>query len=514
MHGKSKWIGAVIVMIITLLLMQGVVLAAPAIGTTAGQTDPTTSTATASTATAATTVGAGQTDATATGQTTGETTVTTASPAPQREPEVPFRPLVQYNTPWDEQAVWHEDGTTYIHTQAAWRTGRADGKALLFNGASHYMQVNMEGVSAPFTLSMWINRSEQGAASANLDQRLFTLTGKDGQNEIYLSPAVRRTDAQDTVLAHGMMLSVGYKTKKTEGKQELYYPATETVKNELPTGSWHHIALTVEEQKLAVFVDGVLWKETALPISLKEFNLTTLRLGGVLSDHSPFIGLMEDVRLYQGMLSPVQIARLSHDADPFDPTVEAQALTYTPGQPTQEPVFARIFRARSEDGEMRLVATKSAFWEAPQLTAGQSVKGTLTLQNHGRYPARMLLEGLQFPQKGTAGYTYLSRLFITVSAGNRVLYSGPYTELTAEALKIDHDGMAYGAEQNYHISLFCPFDCTVTPEGTVEWDFEVERSEGFAPPPAEKQPILLLALLVLSAAAVAACLIWSAKRKQ
>ncbi len=507
MHGKYWRIGVATITVMTLLLAQGVVFAAPATDTAIAATQ--TAGGTTGTATA-------ETDITApSGDTTAPTTAVTTAPteAPEREPEVPYRVLIQQNTPWDETAIWYDGDFPLVNTEAQWDQGRAEGKALFFDGAENYMQVDMTGMAAPFTLSVWVKRTEQGFDAADLDQRIFTLTGKNSQNEIYLSPAAQRADAEGTVIGNGLLLSVSSPSDEVTAAQEQYYPATETVANGLPAESWHHIALTMEEQKLLVYVDGVLWKETALPVPLTDFEPASLQLGGSPGRHPAFAGWMEDGRLYEGALTPVQIARLAMDADPFDPAVQATALTYTSVQPADVAVTSRTFRARTEDGKLVLSATQSAFWETPTLAAGQSVEGVLTVENYARYPARMVLEEIKFPKEGTEGFDYLSQLQITVSAGSEVLYSGPYTKLTADSLKIDHEGMSYGAEHSYYIALFCSFGCTATPGGTVEWDFDTELSDGMAPPPAEQQPILLLVMLGVSAAAVIACIFWAAKRR-
>ncbi len=506
MHSKKWCILFAMVAAMLLLLSQGVALAAPVTGTT-GETTA----SSAPTEETAGTTGGETTGATDTGETTETTTAPTA--AVEREPVILYRPLIRDDTGFDKTATWYDGGVTTEAMLARWDEGHGDGKALLFADASNYMRVDIDGMATPFTLSFWVNRQEEEEVIA--DQRLFTINGENPENEIFLAASARRVEGdEETVVADGLLLSVSAQNKETTQRQEVYHPANATVSNGLPIGRWHHVALTVEETALSVYIDGVLWKQTALTVPFKDISVKTLQLGGSVNRSLAFSGRMEDARLYAGALSATQIARLAKDADPFDPTVVVTQAVYAPETLPDVLVSQRTFRARSDGDGLVLSATPQAFWEAPQIGAGQTVTGILTVQSHGRYPVDMTLQKIVLPKAGTPEFEYLSKLDITVAFEGKVLYSGPYTALTAEALAIAHTGMTYGAEHRYTISLFCPFDHTEKAAATVEWDFDSQYSDGMAPPPAESQPVVLLIVLTVSAAALILCIFWAAKRNQ
>lgn len=529
MRGKNKWMRLAAAAVMALLLVQGAASAAPV-------TDATDTAKTEITDAAGVTENTGESgetevtgDATAPddtvptapdGQTQpGEDDDIEAPPAdtlPERDPEVSYRALIGNRTSWDDAAEWYDEGESLFADQADWETGRTGGQALVFNGNATSMRVDISNQTAPFTLTVWINRQAETAfIQSVLNQHVFTILRSDTDDEIYVSPIARRTADDGSVIANGILLSACRETPDGQQLEELYYPATEAVSGSLPAESWHHVALTVDQQSLTLYIDGILWDETVLPFTWEEFKADTLMIGGSIGRNPSFSGLMEDFRLYEGALTAVQVARLAADADPFDSKAAITPRVYEPTPLPGDIVNDKIFRVRSEDGRLALVATKKSVWEEPWIGAGQSVTGTLTLQNYGRYPVQMRLKNITFPEKGTAAWQYLSQLELSIRDGDQVLYSGPYTELTTDALSIDIDGMSYGGQKSYTITLSCPFDAAVaTEEAAVTWSFAYAISEAMVPPAAPQKQILLLLLLPLSAAAVAFSGYWVMTRKR
>ena len=91
-----------------------------------------------------------------------------------------------------------------------------------------------------------------------------------------------------------------------------------STKDDLPVGEWRHVAVTVDGSRLAkgmrIFIDGEEWETVAdLDLANQEIRLkdkpVLIGMGGGL-DHG-FKGMIDEVRLYDGVLSDERIAVLA-----------------------------------------------------------------------------------------------------------------------------------------------------------------------------------------------------------
>jgi hypothetical protein len=91
-------------------------------------------------------------------------------------------------------------------------------------------------------------------------------------------------------------------------------------------GQWHHVAVTVQEgatisyPDVILYVDGI--DDTRATVDPEVFNLTAdqdVRIGSRPSSNDRFfIGAIDDVRIYDGPLTPEEIAWLAGRTEPFD----------------------------------------------------------------------------------------------------------------------------------------------------------------------------------------------------
>ena len=100
----------------------------------------------------------------------------------------------------------------------------------------------------------------------------------------------------------------------------------------------------------------------------------------------------------------------------------------------------------------------AAFWEYPQLTAGQTRRnGGLTLINHSLGPVKVALDSVQFPYDNEEALTYLNALHLTIRDGDQVLYDGAFSRLgddgLAQPVGIGHFAQ-HGAQAPSESSVF------------------------------------------------------------
>ncbi|WP_088102977.1 family 43 glycosylhydrolase [Halalkalibacter urbisdiaboli] len=164
-------------------------------------------------------------------------------------------------------------------------TDGKDGQAAVFNGASGVRLPNGLISSNTYSVSVWLNPEEITP---------FTTTffgARDGNNWVSLLPA-------------------GWSDGKTmvwSGSSRWYDAVLD---GQIGTNKWTHLAFTVDNGEIIVYVDGVQqFSGTDFPniftTSDASFSL------GVNWWDVPFKGLMDDLRVYEGALSPTEVTELA-----------------------------------------------------------------------------------------------------------------------------------------------------------------------------------------------------------
>lgn len=93
----------------------------------------------------------------------------------------------------------------------------------------------------------------------------------------------------------------------------------------LQLGQWYHLTGVYKDNRVYIYVNGVLKKQTYVigPISDYGENFASLlAIGGTSRGDSLFIGQIDDVRIYDRALSAEDVADLTEETDLANPTVE------------------------------------------------------------------------------------------------------------------------------------------------------------------------------------------------
>jgi hypothetical protein len=89
------------------------------------------------------------------------------------------------------------------------------------------------------------------------------------------------------------------------------YPGKTTWKYSLPTKEWHYITITYDTQYADFYLDGILNQSTSLISAIGDgtINSRCLRIGYLTTD-GQFLGSLDEVKIYDTILSASDIAEL------------------------------------------------------------------------------------------------------------------------------------------------------------------------------------------------------------
>jgi hypothetical protein len=219
---------------------------------------------------------------------------------PSNEAAISSSPALQFRLKFDElSGNTAEDAVTgktggKLPNKGGWETGK-DGRAVSLDGKDQYVELpaGIVGGLADFTICAWVN-----VQKADRWSRLFDF-GDDRGQWMFLSPA-------DGGGMPGFEVSTvyGYNSQRVTGSKPL------------PLNRWVHLAVTLSGRKATVYLDGE--EIGGNPgVDFPPFQLgDTPRnwIGRSQHDRDPYLnGSVDDFRIYDGALTPEQLAALAKD---------------------------------------------------------------------------------------------------------------------------------------------------------------------------------------------------------
>lgn len=188
----------------------------------------------------------------------------------------------------------------------------------------------------------------------------------------------------------------------------------------------------------------------------------------------------------------------------------------------------REYVLKGEDGDYLFSMTEGelTFWEAPQLTTGQSRDGgVITLRNDTDRWVDFTLISVSLPYEDTAALTYLDGVTLVIRDGETVLYHGPFTRLMdGDRAPIRFENVEPGETRQLTLSAFCSYTYSgaVPSYQSLVWTFAPEI--GTAPtapvtqPPVDPfdgleipfnwKPVVIAAGAVAAACALTGVILW------
>jgi hypothetical protein len=399
--------------------------------------------------------------------------------------------------------------------KVSWTEGRQGGKAVALGGETPYLSVNMKDQKTPFTLTMWAYWNPTDVKKA-ADQRLFTLLRDGTEYQVGFTPWLVR-EQSDGMYINGMAIEDRCQVAGEWHRRVTYDRLNEQVCGKMTQGEWVLVAMSVTEKQVALYVDGVLWKRVDLPYTYSALEVDTLLLGSAVNGTSGFKGMIQDCRLYDGVLSDQQIERMYQGVSIFDATKQDTAPTFVQIPVLENVAYDKTYTIEtvSRDGEVKTVlnadTTLPGLWETPSLGMGQTVSGTITFINQSDHLVDFSLNAIGLPEKNTPEWRYLSDLHVQFSGD--LSFTGTFTDLTPDQFKIERPMMRKGEQYVLHYTFTRPLRSdkgafTVTTPWNLK--FDVLRTQNALPK--ETHLPWLLPVIVVAVALLCLSVYWTIAR--
>lgn len=190
----------------------------------------------------------------------------------------------------------------------SWVKNGISGNALFLNGEQQYLRLDTaeaEKLSA-FTFSAWVNRLP--IISTN-NYKLLTAYKNESR---LLAVSLHKQDTENGINGICVELQNGAAEPIT-----LFRPSTDEISTALPANEWHHVAVVFSDTELAVYIDGTVFLQQALHVSVETMALNNFIIGGGIYGEVPLSACLDNAMLYNGALSANQIACLAQNIDPL-----------------------------------------------------------------------------------------------------------------------------------------------------------------------------------------------------
>lgn len=206
-----------------------------------------------------------------------------------------------------------------------WVEDSIAGTAVQLDGNTQHIRLATDRVKeiTEFTFSAWFNWAGN---KGDKEQRLLCVY-KNENRSLIVSPH----NTVPSLQLDGIQLTL-------EDPQidpvSLYHPVTKNVTSALPVNEWHHLAVTLSDTEVALYIDGALYASQALEnFSVATMDLYRLVIGSEFDGDAKFNGLVDNALLYNAILDTEQIKLLSENRDPLaggTPTSKRETLATKP----------------------------------------------------------------------------------------------------------------------------------------------------------------------------------------
>ncbi len=280
------------------------------------------------------------------------------------ETDIQKLPLVAEENTVPESVYYYSDNNQYstqnLHptqTVFSWVTGRKMAPALQLNGQKQYLRLRTSVLNKlqAFTFSTWINWGGNTTDSSAENQPLFSFYSNQ---YTYLSVSM---DAADPLLGiDGPCI----KWATPQSEPQILYKAVDNGNSfAFPRNEWHHLALTVSETTVSLYIDGALYSRTTIPAELIGMVSPKMLIGSGFGTEPTLYASLQDTALYTAALNDTQIAALANDIDPLGeiPTTTTQSLATRPPTTTVTAVHQDAPSPQIAGLPIGLVVTLGAF---------------------------------------------------------------------------------------------------------------------------------------------------------
>lgn len=241
-------------------------------------------------------------------------------------------------------------GKELAHKELPWVKDAARGQAVALSGEGEYLRVTSEPLPLiKSSLTAWVNWEDNGT-----EPILFSMTSNVTNDTLTVS--LFHNDAG--------IAGVYFRFWHVDGTLDVewYNPVDLGVSYPIPQNEWHHIAFVSDGQTFYLYIDGKLWFEETVILSLVEMRANRLFIGaaGDTTDKT-LKAKLADVCLFDKALDANGVKTVMAGGNPFD----SKATTST--APTDELYYPTAPKATTTaptwaGGEDDAAADEPAEW--------------------------------------------------------------------------------------------------------------------------------------------------------
>lgn len=248
-----------------------------------------------------------------------------AAETPQ-EPVVETMPLVAESEEVPDYAYYYSGKEKSEPETFSWVADGIKGDAVKLNGENQYLRLATAKVKelSSFTFSAWVKHTPSETTDET-DHKLLTVYKNENR---YITLSLDKKDEEKGI--NGICLEL---QDRTIDPITLFRPVSSGATAALSTNKWHHIAVTFSDTEVAVYVDGTAYLQQTIDLSVEEMDLRTFVVGGGFHGEKPLNATLDNVLVYNTVLSAKQIALLLQNKNPLSdatPTTTTEVLATAP----------------------------------------------------------------------------------------------------------------------------------------------------------------------------------------
>lgn len=207
-----------------------------------------------------------------------------------------------------EDVYYVEDGQRGDPASFNWVDDDINKKSLLLDGQTQLVRLDTARVKelTAFTFSAWFKWLGN---ETDKEQRMLCFY-KNKNRSLVLSP--HNIDEDQNL--NGIQLTL-------EDPQiepiSLHHTMEENVTSALQRDEWHHIAVSLSDTEIALYLDGTLYASQVLEnFSVEMMDAYRLVIGSEFEDDAQFNGFVDNALLYTAVLDTDQIGLLAQNKEP------------------------------------------------------------------------------------------------------------------------------------------------------------------------------------------------------
>lgn len=253
-----------------------------------------------------------------------------------------------------DKVSFYKDGKEQGASAMTWVDGR-DGKALLLDGKTEYPSAGLRAAEDQPVQLFYLDQMAGGPGRGGGGRPIQPAA-------VHLFPAGRAMAGFQPLCPGRLQAEGGREPERhlsRSGLQQDQDPGGNAFRAvqpcggrgvlRLPEGTWHQVAVVSDEHSMKVYIDGTLWFDDPLLMSMVELQALTMKIGAAYDGGRCLHAELDDTALYEVALTADQIGMMAGGVDPFadGASMPPSTAPYIPTAPA--PVSSEVSGTGDED---------------------------------------------------------------------------------------------------------------------------------------------------------------------